>query len=142
MHKLWEYLLVIFSVSRNYQKLRKPVLRIQIHSDLVFMGHPDTGKKTDPNPLSTKKLYVNLIFSLFITVQIQFREKMLVSLNLSVIICLHLIRKCHKKKTFFMTFHKNISKYHPDPQHFIKIIIIPAILIKICISFLFLLNKN
>ena len=84
-------------------QVQSPVLRIRIRirSDSVFLGHPDPfiHKQT---PCYSNFLVIKLS-------KIQFRPNIFF-LILSVIGCLDLVRKCHKK-VFILLNIKNISKY-------------------------------
>ena len=91
----------------------KSVLRIRIRSDPVFLGHPDP----DPDPgkyrirsriLFPQKDSCNSNFLVIKLSKIQFRPNTFLSLILSVIGCLDLVRKCHNKNIYFTTHQKHI----------------------------------
>ena len=70
-------------------------------------------EKPDPDPLSTKRTLKFKISPRIKLSKIQFHPNNFLSLILSVIRYLDLVRKSHKKKYFFLLNIKNISKQDP-----------------------------
>ena len=98
LHRLGIYVMMFNGITSIW-----PVLRIRIRSDPVFLGHPDPG----PGKYRIRILYpqkdpCNYNYLVIKNcLKYSFVKIIFLSLILSVIRCLDLVRKCHTKIIYF-----------------------------------------